>query len=201
MNRIVTASLAFVGLLIVAGCGESGLTGGDDLGGGNDLTASADDMRPPDLATPRDMTYVLRQDGGPVQCGNMTCGGATKCCIETRLDGGNAGQTYCAATCNQGSISVECRNPSQCGGNPCCVQLQGQNIRDVQCEDMITDCFPQFDFNTFSGQTRLCEFDADCTAGAPSTQLNRCCEVMQQGQRQKLCLSTSLAAFAQANCN
>jgi hypothetical protein len=158
-------------------------------------------MRPPDLSMPRDMTYVLRQDGGPVLCGAQSCGGSDKCCIDTRMDGGATPNAYCAATCNAGSISVACRGPSQCGGNPCCVGLQGQSLGNVTCGTSLTSCPPDFNVQTFSGTTRLCEFDADCTAGAPSTMLNKCCQVMAQGQMQKICLSATLASFAGATCN
>lgn len=201
MTRHMSASLALLGLLTLVGCGESGLGNTDDLGGGTDLTASADDMRPPDLSTPRDMTYIAREDGGPVLCGSQSCGGTDKCCIDTRMDGGATGTTYCAATCNSGSVSVACRGPSQCAGNPCCVGLQGQSIGNITCTTAQTACVPTFDIGTFSGMTRLCEFDADCTAGAPSTMLNKCCSLMLMGQTQKLCLSTTLASFVQATCN
>lgn len=199
MNRFVTASLALLGIVTLVGCGESGL-GTTDLGGPDLSSIVADDMLPPDLSAPRDMTYVVRQDGGPVQCGAMTCGGTNKCCIDTRMDGGGP-SAYCAATCNQGSVTVACRGPSQCAGNPCCVTLQGQSLGAISCGTALTSCPPDFNLQTFAGTTRLCEFDADCTAGAPSTMLNKCCQIMAQGQMQKICLSATLASFAGATCN
>jgi len=193
-HLIIALALAF------AGCGTDAL-GTNDQSVDNDMVFAGVDLASHDLAKSVDMAYSPRQDGGPLLCGSAPCGGTDKCCISTQLDGGTAGQTMCEASCGAGSIRVDCRGPSQCGGNPCCVALgAGGKISNVTCSASDNDCKPAIDIASQTGQTRLCEIDGDCTAGAPTTQLNKCCTVMAMGQSQHLCLNTTFAGFIGGTC-
>jgi len=197
MTKTLIFSLALGTMFSLAACGSDAL-GTDDQGVSLDMTGTAGDMAGRDFAVKPsgDMAYHLRQDGGPLLCGANACSGTDKCCISTQVDGGNAGATSCEATCPSGDIQVDCRGPSQCGGNPCCVGIGASgSASNVTCTSSLSDCKPTIDIGTKRGTTRLCEIDADCSAGAPGSQLPDCCTGMVMGQTQHICFNKAYLAF------
>jgi hypothetical protein len=173
----------------VAGCGSNATS--EDLGA--DLAVPDMTAVPPDMtAAPRDMTPVVYDLSGPFMCGNMTCNGGTKCCV---VGTGGGATATCTNNCQDGGLSVECRGPQHCGGNPCCATIMGMSASNIRCTTAPTQCPPDFNLQTQSGDTRLCNYDADCTNGAPSTTYKDCCTGTMQGQTQRFCFDKSFAAF------
>jgi hypothetical protein len=178
--------------MIFAACGSDALGNGD---GGTDMSANGDMSKSGDLAVQTDMAYTLRMDGGTISCGAASCTGGDKCCIQISQDGGTRAMTSCAASCPAQDVTIECRSPEDCSGLPCCatIDVAGMSLSDVSCAAALTDCKPAFSGNLV---TRLCDIDADCTAGAPKTTLNQCCSASFMGQSQKICLNSTLAGLA-----
>jgi len=184
---------------MVAGCGDS--TPAEDL-------SVPADMATPDLAMPDlkmvgpDMaqppvcaTKVDRGDAGASQifmCGVGSCADDEFCCV-TGATGGNPSGA-CNKCCSGGTLPVQCRNPDDCNGNPCCITINGTTPHDVSCTASKTACVPMAGLTNTS--TRGCRSDADCTSGPVTTTLNQCCTLMGQ----KACLNTQIAGLIGASC-
>lgn len=181
--------VAFCALFAFAlGCG-----GGDkpaaDLGGtgGNAAADLAGPAATPDLGHAGDLAYLPPTDGGGFQCGNMTCGGGTRCCVQGTTP-------MCMTSCPDGGFIAECDGPEDCGGNPCCITINaGFSVGGVLCGASATDCPPAVDPNTQSGKDRACHVDGDCAAGAPGTMLPDCCTNSATGQH--VCFNKSLVGL------
>ncbi len=169
-------------------------------------------VRPPDLSVPpdlrqpppppRDLAYNPPTDANGISCGPMTCGPGQLCCLSVM---GMTVIPSCAASCNGdgGQIPVVCDGPGNCGGNPCCVAINGGGGMfggQVSCGMKPTDCSPEFNLANRSGTTRRCHVDGDCTAGAPNSQLTDCCTISQGGADVQLCLSQTIAGFIGGHC-
>lgn len=73
------------------------------------------------------------------------------------------------------SQRLTCYGPDDCSGNACCLFIpSGANgSTTLQCTPTPQSCEPKF---TVEGHyNRLCETDADCSAGGIDTSQNRCC--------------------------
>jgi hypothetical protein len=153
-------------LFVLAACGGNTPSSTPDLKAGiqPDLREPLPDLRPAitDLATGR-----ATSDG--FLCGSQSCSGGSLCCV--------TGTTpTCASSCPDGGFVAQCRSPDDCGGNPCCVNVDpGYVIHNVSCTDSPTACPPAINVSNGSGQERGCRVDSDCTSGAPSTMLPDCC--------------------------
>lgn len=90
-----------------------------------------------------------------------------------------------AAGCSSGS-SGQCEGPQDCGGRPCCWRVVNVQDLGIACEGTADACVPQMGVDTLT--TRLCQSDADCTAGGISTALTHCCA--QPSHPFKACLSS-----------
>lgn len=206
MRAIMACSIA----LFAAGCGSGGLS----TGGGSDLAVAPDLARAPDLATPPDMaspppvadlavpsdlSQTPPYDAAGVACGMQTCGGKQKCCVMLK---GMMAMPMCMDSCPDGDFTVACDGPEDCKGNPCCVSINNAMIdgAGAQCTMQPDSCPPKVDIQSRSGMDRLCHIDADCTAGAPNTQLPSCCTLMQNGNAAHVCLSKIFAQFLGATC-
>ena len=90
-----------------------------------------------------------------------------------------------AAACES---PLPCDGPQQCGGNACCFDLPtdvgGQGPR-VYCTGSADACTPFVRINQTT--TRLCETDADCTAGGISTVWVNCCPSSVMNRFAKTC--------------
>ena len=201
MRFLIASSFAFT----VAACGgSSGLNtgGGGDLAKAPDLGQSSDLALPPDLsssgdfAVPPDLAESL-PDG--LSCGNQTCGGSQKCCVMLK---GMMATPTCMDSCPDGDFTVACDGPESCMGNPCCVIIKNAKVSGggAMCTDQPTACPPAVDIQTQSGMDRLCHVDADCTSGAPNTQLPKCCTVKQNGNPAHICLNMLYAQIAGGTC-
>ena len=73
------------------------------------------------------------------------------------------------------NMKMECEEPEQCGGNPCC--WSGSIDPDEHGTSGSTApgaCVPAFGVDSFV--TRTCHTDADCTSGGVSTEAIHCCK-------------------------
>ena len=68
----------------------------------------------------------------------------------------------------------QCQGPQDCGGNPCCWTVINVSDRGTSCETSASACVPVLGVDTLT--TRLCQSDADCTAGGITTSLTHCCQ-------------------------
>jgi hypothetical protein len=164
--------------IALACCGSNGGSDGGDLG----VSDAADDLG-----------YQPAIDANPFRCEDAgVCGAGSICCIDIPPDGGVVNS--CVQTCTGvGAFPVTCAGPGYCGGNPCCVMLQNARPTDVSCSSAMTDCPPMANL-TGTGQTRVCNVDADCTAGAPNTLLTQCCHLVATGDR--ICFNQSFVPLA-----
>ena len=103
-------------------------------------------------------------------------------------------------TCMAGNLKIACDGPAQCGGNPCCLTVKnllgGPTPQDIVCGMGPTDCAPALDLLAQKLISRRCAMDADCTAGAPMTQLPTCCTGAFGGQSIRFCASAFIAGLA-----
>jgi hypothetical protein len=83
------------------------------------------------------------------------------------------------------SPAGDCEGPQDCGGNPCCWSVVDVMDRGRTCTMAATACVPVLGVDTLT--TRVCQSDADCTAGGISTALTRCCS--QSSHAFKACLA------------
>src|ERR1700694_817961 len=94
-----------------------------------------------------------------------------------------------AASC--GGSNLPCNGPSECVGNPCCLIIasatyRGSNAQtSVSCTSAPSACAPSYGLNT--QVTRLCQVDADCTAGGVTTGEPKCCPTSVLSHRAKTC--------------
>src|SRR4051812_3730919 len=75
--------------------------------------------------------------------------------------------------CDSGRLT--CYGPQDCSGNACCyfIPTGANGGNTLQCTATPQSCEPKF---TVDGHfNRLCETDADCTAGGITTNENKCC--------------------------
>ena len=159
-----------------------------------DMTAIPDLTRPP--PPPKDMAYS-QLDANGVGCGMMTCAPGQTCCVQNA--NGMLTQT-CAKSCDAdaGGFALQCDGPEDCGGNPCCVNINGTKPpKDSYCTMKTSDCQPTIDVNTFMGMTRFCHVDGDCTHDAPNGTLKECCTGTYSGQKQHICFDPAYAMFTQ----
>ncbi len=204
-------TLACAFALSVAGCGGSGLqTGTGDspdmaqvAAPGPDLAMQAtpgpdlaiiefEDMaapvETPDLAQPPEPPA----DAG-IQCGNQTCPLGQKCCATF---GNGMASATCMDSCGDGALTIACDGPEQCGGNPCCVDVQNAMFNGgAMCTAAPTDCAPTFDIQKRSGMDRLCHNDNDCTSGAANSQAPNCCTITQGGASVHTCLNKNFVGL------
>jgi hypothetical protein len=119
-------------------------------------------------------------------------GGCSKCSAERVRNAATAllasGLLAIAAACD--SSRLPCYGPADCGGNACCLRipiLAGPIT--VACGASPDACPPSqtFDMST----TRLCQTEADCTAGGISTSENKCCRASVSGHAAKSCTGPS----------
>jgi hypothetical protein len=195
----------------VAGCGggDGLMTGGDmaTSGGNKDLSMAGNkDMTMPpvqDMTVPpvQDMSMSFLPFDSGVPCGNMICPLGQQCCVS--INGMMASAT-CADSCDKidGSIDVMCGGPENCGGNPCCANIQGGMVMGgVSCTQAMDACQPNIDVQKMSGMDRLCHVDDDCTRDAPNnTNLTQCCTLMMNGNATHVCLNALFAQFAGGTC-
>jgi hypothetical protein len=168
--------MAWLALILCAGCGDS--SSGQDLSVPEDMTA-VPDQSVVDLRVASDMAMapicaptIDRGDAGAsmqFMCGASACAVNEYCCAVGTTPGS------CKQCCAGGELPVQCSQPVHCGGKPCCVTFMGTTPRDITCQQNQTDFVPDF----FGGRTRACVTNADCTAGAPSTSFNLCCDAPQ----------------------
>lgn len=160
-------------VVLLAGCGTND-GGAVDQGAGTD---GSDDLP----------AYVPSHDAGPLVCGAAgMCASPNGCCVEPVPDAGYV--PGCTTSC-PGGVPVACAGPGHCGGLPCCAQLMNSKAQSVTCATHDTDCVPMINFMG-NGQTRGCDSDGDCTAGAPDTVLNQCCHLTALGYR--ICFTSGL---------
>jgi hypothetical protein len=186
---LIAASIA------LAACSSGGTFYGstDDGGPSDDLTqAPGQDLAGPrDLRMPPDLVVVPT-----FACGDTSCPIGTKCCITGT---GSNVQMSCMSSCPAGVLSVECDGPSACGGNPCCAPFKSSNgspqAQNVTCGTSPSDCVPMVDIVSQSGVSRLCHADADCTSGAPGSQLTQCCTGTIANQSTHFCFNSAYLAF------
>jgi hypothetical protein len=155
---------------MLVACGGSSLPVPDLGGAAGDLSGAVEGGSPlPDLAGGQG-------DGpSPFQCGSMSCGVGTQCCVQ--------GMTpSCVSSCPDAGFVAECRGPANCGGNACCITLQKWYPQAVTCTTSRTDCAPNVN-SKGNGQDRACQVDADCRDGVSSSQLPDCCTNTQTGQK------------------
>jgi hypothetical protein len=166
--------------LLLAACGSSGIApGGGDGGSGNDMSVGdLSTAAPPDLLP-------------PVPCGKMPpCTGGTTCCVHQVGDGGTAA---CATTCPGGTL-INCFGPEFCASaNPCCMTITAGHADSILCTGSPGDCAPNLGAGG-SGMTRICNADADCTAGGVTTNYPQCCHNTKTGL--KLCFSSAAVPFS-----
>ena len=192
MKNVTLVSFCAMCALLIAGCGGDNGTA-DSGGGGQDLSASAQDLTTggqPDLTSKplTDMAYTPSTDGGP-----FTCGGAGNCAAQGKMCCVSAGGPACMTSCADGGFPVQCSGPEFCGGDPCCVTVTNGSPTSVACTTDPKACMPNFNFSTFSGMTRACHADVDCTAGGITTNYPDCCTVTgSNGQR--ICFNKAVAA-------
>jgi hypothetical protein len=144
---------------------------------------------------PADLAMSVADLSGPtLQCGSMTCSSGQLCCLS------KSGQTTCAASCGDMGAPVECRDPSYCGGMPCCLTLQSGAPTGILCGSSADACAPNISglsASTISGQTRLCRNSADCTSGlSQAGTFPDCCVASMQGQSQQICFNKTFAALS-----
>lgn len=173
----LTVALALV-FVFVLGCGSSPTPAGtgDDMSFSNAL---GDLLRPApsDLVSGADIAYNPPTDGGPFQCGNVSCGNGTRCCVFN-------GAPMCATSCPDGGFTAECKGPENCGGNPCCITIgSGFQVQSVTCTMHPTDCPPMVSATTQSGMDRACRVDGDCTSGVMNASLPDCCTNKMTSQK------------------
>jgi hypothetical protein len=66
------------------------------------------------------------------------------------------------------------------------------------CTNSPDACPPTISFATQSGQTRLCNTDADCTSGTTMSQLKTCCTYKgMNALPYHACANANIAAFSQ----
>jgi hypothetical protein len=175
--------------LLLAGCSSSG--GGTGTSPANPTTVPSGGAV--DLGAGADFSSSKQPESGGLACGSATCAPTQVCCVSV-ADGGVATGEACAApgSCT-GGYPIQCRGPEQCGGNPCCLNINTGAPTGISCTSAATECKPALDVFTRTGKTRLCHVDADCTAGAQGTILNACCTGKQGGLTQQFCFSKTLA--------
>ena len=75
-----------------------------------------------------------------------------------------------------GCSKLECQEPGECGGNPCCWSHNVEPSSEMtSCSAAPDACVPGFGID--SGATRTCRTDADCTSGDISTEFTHCCGI------------------------
>jgi hypothetical protein len=158
--------------LLLAGCGSGSTNNGDGGGGGGGDSSVPQDLMPP---------------GDAFLCGNTWCTGGTVCCV--------TGMTpTCMNGCPDGGFVAACKGPENCSGNPCCITNgSGFSIHDVTCGTAQTSCPPNVDAMSGTGQDRACHTNADCTSGAPGTNLPDCCTNTSTGQH--VCFNSGLVGL------
>jgi hypothetical protein len=178
-------------ILLVAGCGDKGTTDDmmstEDMSAAMDLTMPSGDMT---MAPNYDLTYFHEVDGSGPACGNTTtCSPGQFCCV-------SGSGASCEASCGDAGLAVQCSGPAQCGGNPCCLTLQGTTPQDISCTSSASACPAMFQLTGGgTNQTRACKYDGDCTAGLSGTQMYPdCCHVVQQPNI-KFCFSKAFVSF------
>ena len=180
-------------LALASGCGGPS-------GGAADLAVPDVAVAPPDLLPPPDLFQypVLDLAGARVACGVATCAPGQECCVPLSIKS-DAG-LGCAVACGADQFGEACTGPSDCGGYPCCFTVsQGAHgavsIGDNLCSRLPTDCRPAID--TLNGVlvTRRCDTNADCTAYAPDTTVDKCCSITAPQGTLKLCGNATLAAL------
>ncbi len=191
----------------VAGCGgNDGLMTGSDMATAGTKDLSTAPQPDQSVAPQPDMTMAVQDmaanflpfDSG-IACGNMTCPLGQQCCLTVANMQASA---TCADSCDtiDGSVDVMCGGPENCGGNPCCVNIQGMMLAGgVSCGKTMDACQPNVGLN--GGMDRLCHTDDDCTRSAPNnTNLTQCCTLMMNGQSTHICLNNTLAGLVQGTC-
>ena len=188
--------LTFGLILLIAGCGDKGTTDDmmspDDLSVAMDMTMPTGDMT---MMTIYDLTYFHEVDGPGPACGNMNCAPGQFCCV-TGAGGGGSPMATCESSCGDAGLAIQCSGPAQCGGDPCCLTLEGTTPKDITCTNSASACPAMFQLSGGgTNQTRACHYDGDCTAGLSGTQMYPdCCHVVQQPNI-KFCFSKAFVSF------
>jgi hypothetical protein len=202
------ALLACGALLAPAACGGSSTTdNGTPDGSSTDATtgphdgAAGDTAPGTDAATPADggVDAPGPFDGGqPFNCGAAPCTGSDVCCVSL-TDGGVS--QMCAPSCGDGGAAVSCNSPTNCTASDpfCCatIKLTGGTLPNCTVGSVAASCASsctgQYAGSCVATDTaRLCNVAADC-ASDPNNQ--SCCDLMGNGQKVTVCISSSFAAF------
>jgi hypothetical protein len=176
-------TLACALVMTIVGCGSGGGGGGGSGGTGGGGGSGTGGNGAADMTQPQDLANAF-------QCGNTFCPPNQKCCV--------TGMTpTCMTACpGDGGFVAECREPANCGGNPCCITIgSGFMVQSVMCGASPTACPPMIDVMKGSGVDRACKVDADCTSGVQNPQLPDCCTNTQTAQ--KVCFNKSYVQFVQ----
>jgi hypothetical protein len=128
-----------------------------------------------------------------VSCGASTCASGQVCCYSS----GSTSAGSCSSCCASGQVGVQCTSPNDCGGKPCCLGLDHSQPTLAWCVPTQDGCSSSLSVGSLAGltgQTRMCNTDVDCTAGAVDSPYKNCCTSTYFGTTQKICFNKAQTA-------